>query len=44
VLCSSPDGDAHAQNPKPFTGGSDARDEMFVQQTDIDGLAQPLVP
>src|SRR5262249_853364 len=24
--------------------GGDARDEMFVQQTDIDGLAQPLVP
>lgn len=33
----------YAQNPQPFTGGQDAYDYTFVQQSDIDGAATPLV-
>ena len=32
-----------AQNPQPFTGGQDANNSTFVQQSDIDGAAAPLV-
>jgi hypothetical protein len=43
LLCQFPDGTAYAQNTKAFTGGQDAYDETVVQQSDIDGLARPLI-
>jgi hypothetical protein len=43
VLCNYPDGTAYIQNAKAFTGGQDAYDESVVQQSDIDGLARPLI-
>src|SRR5205085_9651462 len=33
----------YAQNPQAFTGGQDAHDYTFVQQSDIDDAAAPLV-
>jgi hypothetical protein len=33
----------YAQNTQPFTGGQDAHDYTFVQQSDIDNAANPLV-
>jgi hypothetical protein len=36
-------GSAYVQNPQPFTGGSDAYDQHFVQASDIDTAAQPLI-
>ncbi len=42
LLCSSPIGHAFAQNPHPFTGGSDAFDQTIVEQSDIDALATSL--
>ncbi len=33
----------HSDNPQAFTGGQDAHDYTFVQQSDIDGASTPLV-
>ncbi|HEY7349873.1 MAG TPA: hypothetical protein VH599_16265 [Ktedonobacterales bacterium] len=44
VLCNNPTGQAHVQNPRTFTGGHNAFDQTIVQQSDIDTLAQPLIP
>jgi hypothetical protein len=35
-------GTAYVQNPQDFTGGQDARDYTFLQQLDIDGVANRL--
>jgi hypothetical protein len=39
----SPVGHAHAYNPRPFIEGADAHEVTVVQQSDIDGLAQPVM-
>jgi hypothetical protein len=36
-------GTAYIQNPAAFTGGQDASDFTYVQQQDIDGVANPLI-
>jgi hypothetical protein len=38
-----PIGTAYIQNPSAFTGGQDASDSTYVQQQDIDGVANPLI-
>jgi hypothetical protein len=42
-LCNSPVGHAFAHNPHAFTGGQNAFTQTVVQQSDINGLAQPLI-
>ncbi len=37
------DGTAFVSNPAPFTGGTDARDFTFVQQSDLDHVTTPFV-
>ncbi len=37
------DGTAYASNPAPFTGGTDARDFAFVQQSDLDHVTKPFI-
>jgi hypothetical protein len=41
-LQSDPNVTFYAQNTSPFTGGQDASDYTFVQQSDIDDAANPL--
>ena len=42
-LVADPNVNLYIQNTQAFTGGQDAHDYTFVQQSDIDGVATPLV-